>query len=214
MAHSGRVVLAVAGAICLTTTIVAAQDFEIVDNSSALEGVQCPKVSPCAPTMRQGVHACPPGRYVTGVFNKTTWGVFLCALLPPGYDPGSEHLDTAPGTQFVDPPYKMHACPKGSVISGISAPSNELLCVPSPLDPNGNDPNVVRFVDDGKDEEQGGVQRAGTFVNDERGTSPRIHACPPGLAMAGIQWSLNQILCEIRLPAALPRRPGVLRENR
>ena len=61
---------------------------------------------------------------------------------------------------------------------------------------------------------QGGVQRAGTLVNVAKGNSPRIHACPPGLAMAGIQWNLNQILCEIRVATALPRRPGVLRKNR
>ena len=48
-------------------------------------------------------------------------------------------------------------------MSGINPSANTLLCVPSPLDPGGNDPTVIRFVDDGKEGDQGSVQRAGTL---------------------------------------------------
>ena len=162
MPHLGKWFSLQPSAVCLATTTAPAQDFEIVDGDSALDGVECTTASACTPTQRHGGHACPPNRYVTGVFNTSTWGVFLCALLPPGYNPNSdEHPDNPPGTQFVDPPYKMHACPRGSVMSGINPSANTLLCVPSPLDPGGNDPTVIRFVDDGKEDEQGGRPASG-----------------------------------------------------
>ena len=147
------------------------------------------------PTLRHGVHSCPPNLYLTGVHGQDVLvATLLCARLPPGYDPDNQEFIDEPTNQLPqgNQDHGMHACPRGAVMSGLTPSENIFHCVPSPLDPNGNDPNVVRFKD-----EAVGTQRSG------------MHACPPGLPMAGIHLSTNTVLCEVKVPVVLTtRRPG------
>jgi hypothetical protein len=131
-------------------------------------------------TERQGMHACPQNRYMTG--EQDAKNLFLCSTFPGAtYNPATdEHIDPPPGST-AHQEQGMHACPRGSVMSGLHTSTNQLLCVPSPLDPAGNDPSVVRIIDFPP-----GTQRGG------------MHACPTGRLMAGIQVARNQVLCETR----------------
>jgi hypothetical protein len=131
-------------------------------------------------TVRQGMHACPEGRYVTGV--QDAKNLFLCSTFPGASYVAiiNEHIEPFFGT-IPHSEQGMHACPKGSVMSGLHTSTNQLLCVPSPLDPLGNDPSVVRVID-----QPPGTKRS------------NMHTCPLGRPMAGIQVARMQVLCETR----------------
>jgi hypothetical protein len=166
----GRKVVALAGTLMLTATFAMADeipDGEGGGNTSAAGKLEL--------TVRQDIHACPQNHFMSGV--QADENRFLCTSYSPGYNPATdEHQDPAPG-QSETVEQGMHACPKGSVMSGLQVDRNVFLCVPSPLDPKGDDTNVVRVIDE----------------DTERGD---MHACPIGLAIAGIDIDRNLLLCE------------------
>ena len=186
MLKLGTKIIAVAGGLILTSAAGIAQQYETVDGGT-----------PVTTTQRGGMHACPQNRYITGVEGEKIR--LLCALMPPGYNPATdEHADGMPGTQ-PHQEQQMHACPKGSVMSGLNVNRNEFLCVPSPLDPTGTDPHVIRF----RDEPSTVVAVPGHAGGTQRDV---MHACPIGLPMAGIHVTNDWVLCEVKLPFTVPAR--------
>jgi hypothetical protein len=176
-----------------SSTTRAQQAYEILDgfiNPCTLPaGVQ----ANCTATQRSGMHACPAGRYITGAsvtedvdLNRN---IFLCALISPSYNTAEEFEDVPPENEEQG----MHACPKGSVLTGMEIARKTLLCAPSPLDPTGTDPSVVRYRD-----ESILIPNTGHRY----GLTQRwaMHACPIGDPMVGIHLSDNIVLCETKLP--------------
>lgn len=74
-------------------------------------------------TLRQNMHACPVGMYMTGVHLNSNH--FLCKSFPGNtYQPFQELIDTNT-SQFG-----MHNCPTGFAMTGLHYNSNRLLCAP------------------------------------------------------------------------------------
>jgi hypothetical protein len=144
-------------------------------------------------TQRDGMHACTPGFAMSGAHVSTN--VFLCndedgalgaevvdapeygfaptlVLGPNGtYEWVEEWVKLTNGTQRDG----MHACPFGSVMTGLQVTLNELLCAPHESAPPGA--TWTEIVDDGQ------TQRDG------------MHACPAGFVMTGIEVGENHFLC-------------------
>jgi hypothetical protein len=67
-----------------------------------------------AATLRQGMHACPIGSFITGVHIDRN--LLLCDRFSTGYTEQQEFVDTST-VQF-----DMHTCPTGYAMTGVCVP--------------------------------------------------------------------------------------------
>lgn len=76
-------------------------------------------------TQRQGMHACPVGRYLSGV--RLDHNMFLCRQQPGfTYTTGAEFIRRSGGYSEAN----MAACPPGHAVTGLHESKNLLLCAP------------------------------------------------------------------------------------
>jgi hypothetical protein len=136
------------------------------------------------PTMRNGMHACPLGWFMSGAHIQNN--DFLCSRAYGGYAGNQEFVDG--NDEAPTQRNGMHACPLGTAMTGLRVDRNWLSC--APLRPGTKSGIFAYLLNGGR--YGGPTQRSG------------MHACgfSPALdeVMVGIHVQTNVFLCTFYYP--------------
>ena len=123
--------------------------------------------------------------------------MLLFALAPAAR--AAESVDAAPALTVRN---NMHACPAGSIVTGVHVARNQLLCLGRFVDPRGNMTRNERVDQGARPDNQwppDAVTRAAHAY-----TGPAMHWCGPNRYVTGVHVANNAFSCA-ELPAATNR---------